>query len=63
MRWAGNIARMVGKRKAYRMLVGTPGRKRPLGSQDVSNSIKLCMLLSNEKLIHEDVWGSGSSFS
>jgi hypothetical protein len=31
MRWADHIARMKGKRNAYRLLVGKPERKRPLG--------------------------------
>jgi hypothetical protein len=31
MRWAGNIARMGEKRSAYRLLVGKPEGKRPLG--------------------------------
>jgi hypothetical protein len=31
MRWAGHVARMGEKRKAYRLLVGEPERKRPLG--------------------------------
>jgi hypothetical protein len=31
MRWAGNIARMGEKRNAYRILVGKPEGKRPLG--------------------------------
>jgi hypothetical protein len=31
MRWAGHIARMGEKRNAYRILVGTPEGKRPLG--------------------------------
>jgi hypothetical protein len=31
MRWAGHIARMGKKRNAYRMLVGMPEGKRPLG--------------------------------
>jgi hypothetical protein len=30
MRWAGHVARMV-KMTAYRLLVGKPERKRPLG--------------------------------
>jgi hypothetical protein len=30
MRWAGNIARM-GERNAYKMLIGEPGVRRPLG--------------------------------
>jgi hypothetical protein len=31
MRWAGHVARMGKKRNAYRLLVGKPERKRPLG--------------------------------
>jgi hypothetical protein len=31
MSWAGNIARMGKKGKAYRILVGKPEGKRPLG--------------------------------
>jgi hypothetical protein len=31
MRWAGHIARMWGKMNAYRILVGKPEGKRPLG--------------------------------
>jgi hypothetical protein len=31
MRWAGHIARMEEKRNAYRLLVGKPEGKRPLG--------------------------------
>jgi hypothetical protein len=31
MRWAGHVARMGEKRNAYRLLVGMPGGKRPLG--------------------------------
>jgi hypothetical protein len=31
MRWAGHVARMGAKRDAYRILVGKPGGKRPLG--------------------------------
>jgi hypothetical protein len=29
--WAGHVARMGKKRNAYRILVGKPQRKRPLG--------------------------------
>jgi hypothetical protein len=32
MRWAGHVARMVENRNAYRILVGMPEGKRPLGS-------------------------------
>jgi hypothetical protein len=31
MRWAGHIARMGEKRNAYRILVGKPEGRRPLG--------------------------------
>jgi hypothetical protein len=31
MRWAGHVARMMGKRKAYTVSVGKPRGKRPLG--------------------------------
>jgi hypothetical protein len=31
MRWAGHVARMGEKRKTYRLLVGKPEGKRPLG--------------------------------
>jgi hypothetical protein len=31
MRWAGHVARMGEKRNAYKLLVGKPERKRPLG--------------------------------
>jgi hypothetical protein len=31
MRWAGHVARMGDKRNAYRLLVGKPEGKRPLG--------------------------------
>jgi hypothetical protein len=31
MKWAGHVARMGEKRNVYRMLVGKPERRRPLG--------------------------------
>ena len=31
MRWAGHVTRMVGERGVYRVLVGKPEGKRPLG--------------------------------
>jgi hypothetical protein len=31
MRWAGHVARIGDKRKVYKLLVGKPERKRPLG--------------------------------
>jgi hypothetical protein len=32
MRWVGHVAQMVVKTNAYRLLVGKPERKRPLGT-------------------------------
>jgi hypothetical protein len=32
MRWAGHVARMGKKRNAYRLLVGKPEGRRPLGT-------------------------------
>jgi hypothetical protein len=43
MRWAGHVARMGEKRNAYRILVGKPEGKRPVGRQRcrwVDNIIK-----------------------
>jgi hypothetical protein len=37
MRWAGHVARIEAKRNAYRILVGKPEGKRPLGDLDVTN--------------------------
>jgi hypothetical protein len=31
VRWAGHVARMREKRNAYRILMGNPERKRPIG--------------------------------
>jgi hypothetical protein len=31
IRWSGHVAEMVEDRNAYRLLVGNPERKRPLG--------------------------------
>jgi hypothetical protein len=39
MRWAGQVARMGEKRKAYRLLVGKPEGRRTLGDQDVGGWI------------------------
>jgi hypothetical protein len=32
MRWAGHVARIRAKRNAFKILVGMPERKRPLGA-------------------------------
>jgi hypothetical protein len=46
MRWAGNVARMGEKRNAYRLLVGKPDGKRPLGRprRRWVNNIKMDLL-------------------
>jgi hypothetical protein len=41
MRSSGHVARMGEKRNAYRLLVGNPKGKRPLGDQDVGGWIIL----------------------
>jgi hypothetical protein len=46
MRWAGHLARMGEKRNVYRILVGKPERKRPLGRPRHKwiNNIKIDLL-------------------
>jgi hypothetical protein len=42
MKWAGHVARMGDRRGAYRILVGRPAGKRPLGrSRRRQNNIKM----------------------
>jgi hypothetical protein len=41
MRWARHVARMGEKRNAYRILVGKPERKRPLGRRRRGDNIKM----------------------
>jgi hypothetical protein len=45
MRWAGYVARMGEKRNPYRILLGKPEGKRPLGRQDVGGWIILRWIL------------------
>jgi hypothetical protein len=45
MRWMGHLARMGEKRNAYRILVGKPEGKRPLGRLDVGDRIILKWIL------------------
>jgi hypothetical protein len=45
MRWAGHVAGMREKRNAYRILVGKPEGKRPLGRLDVGGRIILEWIL------------------
>jgi hypothetical protein len=52
VRWVGNVARTVEKRNAYRVLVGKPEGKTPLG-----RSKRRCV--DNIKIyFREIVWGS-----
>jgi hypothetical protein len=46
MRWAGHVARMGEKRNMYRLLVGKPEGKRPLGrpKRRWINNIKMDLL-------------------
>jgi hypothetical protein len=46
MRWAGHVARLGEKRNIYRLLVGKPGGKRPLGRPRLRwvNNIKVDLL-------------------
>jgi hypothetical protein len=49
-RWAGHVARMVEKRNSYRILVGKPEGKRPLG-------IPRCRWVDNIKInLREIEW-------
>jgi hypothetical protein len=51
MRWAGRVARMGETRNAYRVLVGKPERKRPLGRPR-------CTWVDNVKMdLRETGWG------
>jgi hypothetical protein len=45
MRWAGYVARMGEKRNVYRLLVGKPEGRRPLGRQAVGSWIILGWIL------------------
>jgi hypothetical protein len=45
MRWAGHVARMGRKGNTYRLLVGKPEGKRPLGRPDVGGWIILGWIL------------------
>jgi len=55
MRWAGHVARMGERRGVYRVLVGKPGGKRPLGRPR-------CRWEDNIKMDLQEVgcWGIGS---
>jgi hypothetical protein len=46
MRWAGHVARMGEKRNVYRLLVGKPEEKRPLGRprRRWTNNVKMDLL-------------------
>jgi hypothetical protein len=52
MRWAGNVARMGETRNAYRILVGKPEDKRPLGRPR-------CRLVYNIKIDFREIRWDG----
>jgi hypothetical protein len=45
MRWAGHVARVGGRREPYRVLVGKPEGKRPLGRSGIDERIILKRIL------------------
>jgi hypothetical protein len=45
MRWNGHVAQMGAKRNAYRLLVGKPEGKKPLGRRNVGEWIILGWIL------------------
>ena len=40
LRWAGHVARMEEGRSAFKILTGTPARKRPLGRSNIRMDLK-----------------------
>jgi hypothetical protein len=52
MRWAGHVARMGEKRNAYRILMGMPEGKRPLGRPR-------CMWVDNIKMDLREIGWDG----
>jgi hypothetical protein len=52
MRWAGNVARIGAKMDSYRILVGRPEEKRPLGSSR-------CRWVDNIKMDSREIGGGG----
>jgi hypothetical protein len=60
MRWAGHVARIWEKRNAYRILVGNPEGKRPLGRPRRRWIIKLEWILEREDgVVWTGLTGSG----
>ena len=53
MRWTGHVARMGDRRGMYRVLVGKPEGKRPLGRRDVDERIIL------RWVFRSGMWGCG----
>jgi hypothetical protein len=52
MRWAGHVARIGGKRNAYRISVGKREGKRPLGRP-------ICRWVDNIKMDHREIGWNG----
>jgi hypothetical protein len=61
MRWAGHVARMGEKRNVYRLLVGKPEGKRPLGrpSRRWMDNIKMDLFRDRIEFCGLDWYGSG----
>jgi hypothetical protein len=61
MRWAGHVARMGEKRNEYRLLVGKPEGKRPLGRPRCRwiDNIKLGLVRDRSECCGLDWSGSG----
>jgi hypothetical protein len=56
MRWAGHVARMGEERKVYKVLVGKPKGKRPLGRP------RRTWEMGSEWILGRLTWGGGIGF-
>jgi hypothetical protein len=59
MRWAGHVARMGERRSAYRLLVGKPEGRRPLGRPKRTWVDNIKMDLREMGCYGLDIFGSG----
>jgi hypothetical protein len=61
MRWSGHVSRMGEKRNVYRLLVGKPERKRPLGRprRRWIDNIKMDLFRDRIECCGLDWFGSG----
>jgi hypothetical protein len=58
MRWAGHVARMGERRGVYRVLVGKPEGKRPLGNRGIGGRVTLRWIFRTKN----EGGGAGSSW-